>query len=202
MTRNRLGLEAIVASYVLLLVTSCASLSGAWYYQSDGDDARKGTALYLALVNRTKDPANVKEIWINGGGTDFVGWHCRGETRGPLVARGELVVIPLETGDTCAVPVSAEITMESGHRVSVDLSGSMPTALPPDWQKCPSVVTPPSVADEVAAAKAKSSGQPLMDNPRDMTPDGTCQWKCRPWNSRARAARGDNSAAKTPPRCW
>jgi len=148
-----------------LSCTSCTSMHGAWYYQSEdpaaenqrqpgtpdaeGDKAMSSVscsdrALYFAMVNDKDQPLKKVTVFINVSAIPAksepsvvkqVGWECGVIDR---IEPGQLLVLalPMKGDAQCAIPLRATL-LADGREEKIRVSGSMPSALPTAWQGCP-----------------------------------------------------------------
>ena len=177
-----------VAMGTIFLCDSCASLRGAWYYQtreasvvdSAGDASKERGAtkatddktnarcddagLYFAVVNDTHAAITVTKVQINGSQAGDAGWTCSGRQ---LVRRGQLLVLklPVEAAARCAVPLQAWLWGdESRMPASVRVSDGMPSALPGVWLQCPAATAETCASnaphDEAMSCKVATGSGP------------------------------------------
>lgn len=134
---------------------ACASMSGAWYYQTG--ETEDGDNLFLALVNDSNNEQRIRELKLNtsDAGTSL-GWTCTasGEPGFPLVP-GQLLVVALPTpGDfQCAVPTRGQAFFTNDRPKDFRLPRSVPTALPEGWRRACTLKTVPAKPEPVEPAE-------------------------------------------------
>ncbi|MBL8300709.1 MAG: hypothetical protein JNN30_20410 [Rhodanobacteraceae bacterium] len=121
----------------VLCCSACASMSGAWYYQTG--DTEDGDNLFLALVNDSSKKQSIRYLKINTSDDGAsLGWACEtsNSTGFPLLP-GQLLVVALPTsGDfQCAVPTRGQAIPTDGRPLDFRLPSSVPTALPEGWRR-------------------------------------------------------------------
>lgn len=117
--------------------SACASMSGAWYYQTG--ETEDGDNLFLALVNDSDKEKRIRELKINtSDARTSLGWTCTasGKPDFPLLP-GQLLVVALPTpGDfQCAVPTRGQAFFTDERPKDFRLPRSVPTALPEGWRQ-------------------------------------------------------------------
>lgn len=126
-------------SAVLLagVCTACATMSGAWYYQTGG--LTDSDNLLFVVVNDTGKTHDIRALEINA--TDRGGalrWYCKSQdaTGKTAVLPGRLLVVALPTQDAlqCAVPTQGWAVLDNDRKLRLRLSRAMPTALPNAWR--------------------------------------------------------------------
>jgi hypothetical protein len=144
---------------VLALVLSACStpaLRGAWYYQSD--DWNDKEVLLLTLVNHSDKTFEISSVEVNAASTgEQADWTCNYAGAGApswSMRSGQLLVLQLPIGNApCAVPARVKVRSD-GKAIDVELSTSMPSALPKVWRDCP--VPGPKKEPPKQSAKAAS----------------------------------------------
>lgn len=169
---------ATIALTSALLCIGCATTtSGAWYHQSDDDVDR----LYFAFVY-TGRKDNLTHVTINN--KEFEGWDCRIDRNGaedknrmnaPQISRGQLVVLwlprPKEWECKIVVPMEANLHLEGtntrGRDVKVNVSTSLPSALPESWLHCEPEADAIQLSSVADAENPESESVPVTERNND-----------------------------------
>jgi len=115
------------------------------YDSSDVDYESSPKGLFLAVVNRSKEPQEIKSLLVNPfGDSGKNGWKWEGSQK---LARGQVLVVNQEslinTEDAaikwgpCWIPIEMTITTSQIESLKLQITGSVPSALPVEWFNCP-----------------------------------------------------------------
>lgn len=116
------------------------SLRVGWYYLPRNEPP----GMYLALVNRGREPLEITELIVNEGpGDKGVGWTYKGTVE---LAQGRLVLIPFrEFGkkgsnanleSECLLPVSVTARLKDGAVRTIEELPAIPSAIPEAYNAC------------------------------------------------------------------